>query len=316
MTKVALILFFLSFFLSCCAAGIPTAPSFPDRESLIPPAQVKILPETDIYPPRSVTDEYAAPAPLPYPVNTAGAEDSAFILPDGKTLYLWYTPDPDAPLERQLADGVTGIYRFQRLGEVWGTAERITLQDPGKLALDGCAFVLDDRMWFCSAREGYNDLGWFTADQSNGRWHNWRKVNFPEAYQVGELHITTDGEEIFFHSSRPGGKGGYDIWTSKKVGDAWGEPVNLAVVNSEHTDGWPFVTPDGSELWFTRSNGAAELWRSRRVDGVWSPPEQMFTHFAAEASLDLDGNVYFSHHYFKDDRMLEADIYIARRKGK
>ncbi|MBE9525149.1 MAG: hypothetical protein IMY76_08615 [Chloroflexi bacterium] len=51
--------------------------------------------------------------PQPYPVNTAGVEDLAFIMPDGNTLYLWFTPDANMPAEGQVTDGVTGIYVFQ-----------------------------------------------------------------------------------------------------------------------------------------------------------------------------------------------------------
>lgn len=64
-----------------------------NRESLIPASQVKILPGSDAYLPRSETEEYEDPIPLPYPINTAGAEDSAFIMPDGNTLYFFFTPD-------------------------------------------------------------------------------------------------------------------------------------------------------------------------------------------------------------------------------
>jgi hypothetical protein len=113
----------------------------------------------------------------------------------------------------------------------------------------------------------------------------------------------------------PAGKGQYDIWVSNNVDGEWQAPVNVEAVNSNHTDGWPFVTQDGSELWFTRSIGAPELWRSKRVNGEWGEPEQMFAPFAGEASLDADGNVYFTYHFYKDDVMFEADIYVAA-KGK
>ncbi len=302
--------------LACVLEGVtqPEPTTVPiDRESLIPPDQVKILPETDIYPPRSVTDEYADPVPLPYPVNTAGAEDSAFIMPDGKTLYVWFTPNVSTPVEKQVLDGVTGIYVFQKVNGEWSPAERVMLQDPGKLSLDGCEFVLEDKMWFCAAREGYTGLHWFTAEFIDGRWGNWQLSDFEPEYEVGELHITADGRELYFHSARPGGQGGYDIWVSENVAGEWGEPVNLAIVNSPNTDGWPFVSSDGTELWFTRGPGAPELWRSKRVDGEWRAPEQMFTHFAGEASMDNDGNVYFTHHFYKDDVMLEADIYVAQK---
>lgn len=97
-------------------------------------------------------------------------------------------------------------------------------------------------------------------------------------------------------------------------GGLWGEPVNVTVVNSEFTDGWPFISQDGTELWFTRAIGAPELFRSLRVDGEWTEPVKMFSIFSGEASLDNDGNVYFTHHFYKDDVMIEADIYVATRK--
>lgn len=315
MKRAFFIAVLLCFLVACgSATQIPDVPL--ERETLIPAGQTKIRPETDVYPPKSFSDEYDDPVPLPYPINTAGAEDSAFITPDGRTLYVWFTPDPNKPVGQQVADGVTGIYVFHTTESGWSAAERVWLQDPGKLALDGCEFVLGDKMWFCSAREGYTGLHWFTADYIDGNWSNWALADFKPEYEVGELHITADGQELYFHSSRPGGQGEYDIWVSHNQGGEWGEPVNLTVVNSAYTDGWPFVTQDGSELWFTRSIGAPELWRSKKVNGEWTTPEKMFAPFAGEASLDNQGNVYFTHHFYKNNVMLEADIYVAHRKTK
>jgi hypothetical protein len=233
------------------------------------------------------------------------------MMPDGKTLYVWFTPDVNKPVEEQVADGVTGIYVFHKTDDVWSPAERVMLQDPGKLAGDGCEFVLDDRMWFCTVREGYTGIHWFTAEFREGTWGNWQDADFDPEYEVGELHITADGQELYFHSSRTGGKGGYDIWVSKWVNGEWGSPANVEIVNSPYTDGWPFVSPDGQELWFTRGNGAPTLFRSKRVNGEWGEPEKMFSHFSGESSMDTEGNVYFTHHFYKDDVMLEADIYVA-----
>lgn len=295
-----------------CGSSAPITASTPiPRSSLIPAAQRKQSPETDVYPPKSLTDEYADPVPLPHPVNTAGAEDSAFVMPDGKTLYVWFTPDPNVPAEKQVTDGATGIYVSVKQAEVWSEPQRVILQDPGKLALDGCEFVLGNVMYFCSTREGYIGIHWFTAELRDAKWTNWQPANFKPEYEVGELHITADGKELYFHSSRTGGLGGYDIWVSQNVGGEWQEPIDLEIVNSTHNDGWPFVTQDGLELWFTRSVGAPELWRSKKVNEEWSQPEKMFAPFAGEASLDNAGNVYFTHHFYKDNVMLEADIYIA-----
>ncbi len=296
----------------CDTSALPTPP--PDRESLIPAEQAKITPETDIYPLVSETDEYDTPVPMPYPVNTAGAEDSAFMMPDGQTLYVWFTPSPQVPVEKQVIDGVTGIYVFHKTSEGWSDAERVMLQDPGKLSLDGCGFVQNNIIWFCAAREGYTGLHWFTAELKNGVWQNWQLADFEESYEVGELHITADGSELYFHSARAGGQGEYDIWMSQNIDGVWQEPENLAILNTPSTEGWPFISPDGNELWLTRAHGAPELWRSKRINGEWTEPQKMFSLFSGEASMDNKGKIYFTHHFFKNNVMLEADIYVAYKR--
>lgn len=284
----------------------------PSRESKIPSDALKIIPETDKHPPITVSQEYEQPVPLPYPINTKGAEDSAYILPSGETLYFWFTPDTLGDVHAQAIDMVTGIYVTEKQGDQWSDPERVWLCEPGTPVLDGCEFIHEDKMWFCSVREGYTDLHWFTADLVDGEWTDWILSDFDPSYEVGELHIVDD--ELFFHSSRPG-KGGYDIWVSKMVDGDWGEPSSIDVVNSEFTEGWPWVSPDGSEMWFTRLEGASNLYRSKRVDDEWMEPELMIKTLAGESSLDSQGNVYFTHHFYDDEgNMLEADIYVAYKK--
>lgn len=301
---------------SACLEAMRSPTPAPDRLHSIPIGATKMTPATDLYPPRSETNEYEDPVPLPYPVNGAGAEDFAFMMPDGKTLYLWFTPDPNIPPEKQLMDGVTGIYASRMANGNWSNPERIVLESPGQLALDGCEFVLGNTIWFCSARAGYTGIHWFAAEFRAGKWMDWKNADFAPDFEVGELHITADGNELYFHSSRPGGKGGYDIWVSHRRDGAWQQPSNLEIVNSPYSDGWPFVSADGSELWFTRVQGSPTLWRSPRANGQWGEPTEMFGPFAGEASLDSQGNVYFTHHFYRDGKMLEADIYMARRRSR
>ncbi len=205
----------ICFFIAGCvqeevATSVPEPviePEEIDRESKIPPGQEKITPETDLYPPILHSDEYEEPVPMPYPINTAGAEDSGFIMPDGKTFYIWFTPDPNAPLGEQLDDGVTGIYVAKRVNGEWQQPQRVLLQDTNKQALDGCAFVLGNKMWFCTARTGYTGVHWFTAEYSDGKWTNWTNADFNPDYGVGELHITTDGKELYLPFRETGREG-------------------------------------------------------------------------------------------------------------
>jgi hypothetical protein len=286
-----------------------------ERESKIPSDQQKISPEIDLLPPILHSDEYEQPVPMPYPINTAGAEDSGFMMPDGNTFYVWFTPDPNAPLGEQLDDGVTGIYVSKKVNGVWEKPERVVLQDADKQSLDGAEFVQNDTMWFCSARTGYTGMHWFTASLENGRWLNWHIADFNPDYEVGELHITADGKELYFHSSRAGGQGQYDIWVSRNDNGEWLPPKNLSVVNSPEVEGWPSLTQDGNELWFTRFYmGSPAIFRSKKINGAWQEPELIISQFAGESSIDNEGNIYFTHHFYKDGVMLEADIYVAYRK--
>jgi hypothetical protein len=284
----------------------------PSRESKIPVNKTKMSPERDNNPPKSCSEEYLDPIPVPGKVNTAGGEDSAFIMPDGETLYFFFTPDVAQPVENQVQDQVTGIYVSSNQGGIWGDPTRVILQDHGKLALDGCAFIHGDIIYFCSAREGYSGLHWFRAELINGTWCNWDIADYElktDQYSTGELHIS--GNELYFHSDRPGGKGLLDIWVSVKADGEWGEPTNIALVNSEGNEGWPCISEDASELWFSKDYG---VWRSKKVNGEWGEPEKMFWPLAGEPSIDRIGNVYFTHHFFQDDVMIEADIYVAYRK--
>lgn len=304
------------FLLSGCTQK-ETVAAVIERESKIPSDAIKITPEIDAYPPKLHSDEWKKPVPMPPAINTAGAEDSPFVTPDGNTFYFFFTPDVRVPPEKQLVDQVTGIYVSKKVNGSWSRAERIILQDPGKLALDGCFFIQDNNAWFCSAREGYTGVNLFAAEFRDGKWTDWQyagdKLN--NEYEVGEMHITADGRELYFHSARSGGKGQYDIWVTRKVNGEWQQPENVRAVNTAENDGWPFITQDGKELWFTRTYlGTPAIYRSNKVNGEWQEPELIISQFAGEPSLDNAGNIYFVHHYFKDGKMIEADIYIAERK--
>lgn len=308
-------------------AGSGSARQAGDRLAAIPSHAVKLTPEADRHPPVMHSREFKTPVPLGPAINTAGAEDSPFITPDGNTLYFFFTPDVTVPANRQLFDGVTGIWVSRRVRGQWTRAERVVLQEPGKLALDGAPTVRDDTLWFVSAREGYTGVHHFTAAWKNGRWSDVRHAGdrLRSELQVGELHIARDGT-MYFHSDRPGGKGGLDLWKMERLqrqgrrqeaadaGEGWGRPVNMAALNSEGDEGWPFVSEDGKEFWFLRTHqGSPGLFRSKRTSGGWSKPELMVSTFAGEPTLDNAGNLYFVHHFYRDGKMLEADIYFAER---
>jgi len=132
-TCVGLILV-VSCILVCVAGCRRPWPFLEDRYSKIPPDAMKGTPTTDPFPPILACDEWEPPAPMPGPVNSAGAEDSPFITPEGDEFYFFYTPDVRVPVEKQLLDSVTGIWACRREGGSWTEPERVALSnDAGNL---------------------------------------------------------------------------------------------------------------------------------------------------------------------------------------
>jgi hypothetical protein len=296
-----------------------------DRNDYIPSDSVKMTPATDPTPPvLHLTDEYDPPVPLDSTINTAGGEDSAYFAADADTLYFFFTPDVDVPVEEQVTDPSTGIYRSVRNGNGWREPEKVWVFDI--VSLEGCACVQGNTIWYCAAVCGMTGLHHFYSIYEHGAWTNGELdevLNHPD-YQIGEFHITADGGAIYYHSDRTDGVGGRDLWLIEKSDDQWGPPINLTTLNSGYDEGYPFVTADGKELWFTGDSridnvpplGTPDyfgaIFRSQKIGDNWGPPVEVVSQLAGEPTVDTEGNVYFTHHYYVDDRMIEADIYVIR----
>jgi hypothetical protein len=286
-----------------------------DRYERIPADAIKQTPRDDSYPPILHSDEFEIPVPLAI-ISSAGAEDSPFIPYDRDEIYFVFVKDVREPVEIQVRDPANGIWMAKRdSGGGFSEPELVWLQEPDELALNGCEFVKGNKMIFCGAREGYTGLHWFEAEFIGGKWKFKGLIEFPEEYQIGELHKWED--ELYYGSYASGGKGDQDVWMIKDLGNnEWSKPINIEAVNSEYNDGYPYLTEDGKELWINRFyQGSPSVWRSKKINGEWQEAELIVSQFAGEPTLDAGGNLYFVHHYYKDGEMIEADIYIAYNKN-
>jgi WD40 repeat protein len=87
--------------------------------------------------------------------------------------------------------------------------------------------------------------------------------------------LRSDGREVFFFSTRPGGIGGADLWTStrRSVHDSWTPPVNAgAPLNSTAAEQQPSLSSGGLTLLFASSRaggfGGTDIWMSTRARGA------------------------------------------------
>lgn len=275
------------------------------------PACPQLMPEFKSY--------WHNPVPLEGPINTAGAEDSPFITPDGNTFYFWFKGDLTKTVHEEVDDPAGGIYWSKKVNGEWQEPEKLNLQYYDQLSLDGAHTVRDDRLWFVSIRDGnYKDMDFWIAEMVDGRWTSWHNAGerLNKDIAIGEMHISADGNEIYFDSMMAGGKGQKDVYVTRKVGGEWQDPEPINIVNTEMSEGWPYVSEDGTELWFTRATPGPEIFRSLKVNDEWQEPEKIVGPMAGEPTLDDEGNIYFTHHWWnsEENRANEADIYVCYHK--
>jgi hypothetical protein len=313
--------------LSVALAGCTSSPTEPlctgyeTRADAIPGDAVKQTPDGDLHPVLVHSVEFADPVPLPGPVNTAGAEDACVISRDGEIMFIFFTPDARVPAEEQLLDCVTGIWVSGRDGRGWSEPVRAYLSDD--LALDGPMCEQDGTLWFASFRTGgYKDGDIYTATYDGSSWH-WQNAGeqLNAEYQIGEVYLTAHGDTMVYQRDVVWpGEGQYDLWESYRDGSGWTEPVNLGpVVNTSTYDGWPYLSPDGNELWYTSfvsglGYQGPSIYRTTRIGRGWTEPEEVVSGYVGDPAMDPEGNLYFTHHYVDGEgTTIETDIYVCYR---
>ena len=320
MKKVVLISFVCLIILIMTIPGCVEQKS---REESIPDDAIKYTSEMDRFTPVVHNATWNDPEPMPGPVNTAGGEDACFITPDGKTFLFFFTPDVTIPHNEQLLDGVTGIWWCQKQDNTWTEPTRLELGT--NIGLDGAPFYQDNRLWFASFRpNNYREDGdiWI-ATYENDEWVDIKNAGalLNGDYNIGEMHLSSDKNTLYFHRESANGSGEYDLFTTTIENNTWTEPQNIGYpVSTEKDDSRPFVNEEETELWFTRPStlgytGPAVFRSVKLPNGTWNEPEEIVSNFAGEPTLDAQGNLYFVHHFFDEEmNMIEADIYVCYKK--
>jgi outer membrane protein OmpA-like peptidoglycan-associated protein len=152
--------------------------------------------------------------------------------------------------------------------------------------LEGAASLSPDGQFMVFSSEGRGEQQgsgsfdiWYTASQGNGKFGKaslfGSGINTP-AWDAQPC-LSADGKELYFASNRPGGKGGKDLYVSKRVNGKFAEGVPLTTLNTAFDEQVPFLHPDGQTLYFTSNGwpgmGDQDIYLSRKQkDGTWSAP--------------------------------------------
>jgi hypothetical protein len=174
------------------------------------------------------------------PVNTIDNDESAFLTPDGKMLYL-------------IRDIRGGDFSVTKYSDSRGWSLPLALNDSvNSMYAESSMCISPDgkTLYFVSDKPGgigkkdiyqcalVGDSAWGTPVNLGPT------INTP--YDEDGVFMNPDGKTLYFSSKGHNTIGGYDIFMTTKDGDTWSDPKNL---------GYPINTPDDDVYFSTSEDG-------------------------------------------------------------
>jgi outer membrane protein OmpA-like peptidoglycan-associated protein len=214
-------------------------------------------------------------------INSKYDEYSPVISPDGSTIY--FTSNRILDTTNTKLVGYEDIYVAQMNDDDWSNPVKIGgginmghHDAVSSLSPDGKKLFL------------YYDIGkgniYMSELNEAGVWDKPKPLNVninTSTFKETSATISADGKKLYFSSTRPGGKGGLDIFVSTlDENGEWGKPVSIGdEINTTGDEDSPFIHPDGVTLYFSSDGhpgmGSADIFKSTFKDGKWQKPENM-----------------------------------------
>jgi len=163
------------------------------------------------------------------------------------------------------------IWKASRDGDSWSNATKVeTPVSSSSIEFEVC-ISKNNTLYFSSDRPGgEGGLDIYSTKLENNTYKNVGNLGsvINSAYTDDVPFISSDEDYLIFGSDRPGGYDSkHDLYISfRKADNTWTNPKNMgAKVNTDGYDLYPFVSPDGKYLFFTRR----QSWNN-------SPPSNIY----------------------------------------
>jgi len=216
---------------------------------------------------QSAEPVFGQPINLGSMVNSSNDEVSPDISADGLSLYF------DAgPVNRR------DIWVTERVAkdQPWGTPVKLG-PDVNRATWQFCPSISPDGLHLYFDSEGQSTAWgiWMSSRQTHSEpWQPAVSLGslIDSSYNESAADISFDGLAMFFHSDRPGGYGGQDLYvTIRATIDAnWGIPINLGPnVNTAYSESDVSVSADGRMIYFSEypnprpgGIGSLDIWQA------------------------------------------------------
>lgn len=186
------------------------------------------------------------------------------------------------------------------------------------------------RLALASTRRGSfgNEDVWFSIwDSGSGSWKEAQNcgshINTP--IRDDQPCISADGNRIYYSIwERPGGQADWDIWviTFDALNNRWGAPRNLgANVNSQHSETTPFISFDGSKLYFSSSRYPGGIFVAERNGPEWGKPVWLGPNVnrqldECEPAVSAEGEVLYFVRWTDEGKFFLRRIWVSYWNGR
>jgi len=205
-------------------------------------------------------------------------DENPFITADGKTLY--FGSQRAIPNNPTKGNFDMNIWKTQLTNHVWTaptpiaeTINKIQIgQEEWPSSNENSIYTFNNSIfYFATMLRGTKTIDIYETKLINNEFSKPVKLNglFDEdKYWKSTPVISPDGEYLLFNAyDAPNGKGGEDIYVSKKNSNgSWGKAVNIGgLVNTKAEEAAANFSPDGKYFFFAR-----ELKQNPATDGIWT----------------------------------------------
>ena len=237
------------------------------------------------FPGISALPQTQTPVNLGPVVNTGARDAEPTFTADGLTMYFnCFDREGETGSDICVSHWEDNAWNDPRI--VWEVSTREYLEVEPLLSPDGKQlYIMSNR----PGGKGGHDI--WVSELIEGNWTTPKNLDGPmnSAYSDHCLYFAGDDWEIaYWTSTRPGGFGGNDIWTSEKVDGVWQAAVNLGPnVNSAASEHHSLPSPDGNSLYVTTTRddgfGGEDIFvTTRDGNGNWSE----LTNLGAQVNSD------------------------------
>lgn len=192
-------------------------------------------------------DVWSPPRKAWFSNESSEVEGPVALGPDGCRLYV-STVRPGSGEGRSDRD----IWYFERTDSGWGEARSLGANLVSGFNDNISSVAADGTLYFDrepAAGPWFSRSYYARPDGAGGFEDPIEIVAFREFPYSGRMAVAPDQTYLVLTATHP--TRGLDLWVSFRRGDdSWGSPVNLAAANSDSSDKFPGLSPDGRFLFF------------------------------------------------------------------